>query len=288
MLCFMVRSQIPSLDYSSLEAILHSARSFADRSYAEIGMKLVHIGGELRIGKSVNDLAVLDDVVTIRDGGCDAEVMLDQKDRKAFLLEPRNGVTDLLDDDRSQTFGWLVQHQEARARAQDARDRQHLLLTAGQFRALAVEALLQVRKQVKDLIERQSACTHHRRQQQVLPHVETGENSAFLRTERDAHARDLVGGRADDLLVVELDRAGALADDAHDRLQRGRLAGAVAPEQRDDLARVHVEIYPVQDVGLAVPGFQVAHLKDVAAGRSLCRSVGNRSLRHDRLPDRLP
>src|SRR6266702_8181601 len=100
MLCFMVRSQIPSLDYSSLEAILHSARSFADRSYAERGVELVHVGGELGVGKSIDDLAVLDHVVAVGDRGREPEVLLDQEDRKTLLLEPRNGVTDLLDDDR--------------------------------------------------------------------------------------------------------------------------------------------------------------------------------------------
>ena len=49
----------------------------------------------------------------------------------------------------------------------------------------------------------------------------------------------------------------AFADDAHDRFQRRRLAGAVAPEQRDDLARPHVEVDAVQDVRFAVPGLQV-------------------------------
>jgi hypothetical protein len=32
-----------------------------------------------------------------------------------------------------------------------------------------------------------------------------------------------------------------MPDNAHDRLQRRRLAGTVAAEQRDDLALMHVE-----------------------------------------------
>src|SRR3982750_2555547 len=72
---------------------------------AEIGVELVHVGGKLRIGKSVNDLAVLDHVIAVGDGGCEPEVLLDQKDRKTLLLEPRNGVADLLDDDRRKALG---------------------------------------------------------------------------------------------------------------------------------------------------------------------------------------
>src|SRR3954468_2358248 len=98
------------------------------RSNAEISMKLVHIGLQVRVGKTVDDLAVLDDVVAIRDGGCEAEVLLDEQDGKTLRFEPRDRVSDLLDDDRSQSLGRLVEHQKAGAGAQNARDRQHLLL----------------------------------------------------------------------------------------------------------------------------------------------------------------
>ena len=46
--------------------------------------------------------------------------------------------------------------------------------------------------------------------------------------------------------------AGRRRRDADDRLQQRRLAGAVAPEQRDDLVLVHVERHVAQDVALAV------------------------------------
>jgi hypothetical protein len=54
----------------------------------------------------------------------------------------------------------------------------------------------------------------------------------------------------------EGDRAAPLADDAHDRFQRRGLAGAVAPEQRDDLARAHLEIDAMENMRFAVPGLQ--------------------------------
>jgi len=47
-----------------------------------------------------------------------------------------------------------------------------------------------------------------------------------------------------DILVTETDRAGALADDPHHRFQCGGLAGAVAPEQGDHLAGVHLKSMP--------------------------------------------
>src|SRR4030095_12712472 len=139
---------------------------------------------------------------------------------------------------------------------QDSRDCEHLLLTARELGALAVEALLQVRKQLEDLVERQAATAHDRRQQQVFAHVEACENAPLLGTERDALTCDLVGRGARDVLTVETDRTGTLADNSHYRLQRRGLAGAVAAEQRDHLAGLHIEVDTVKDVGFAVPGLQ--------------------------------
>ena len=58
------------------------------------------------------------------------------------------------------------------------------------------------------------------------------------------------------------------ADDAHDRFERRRLAGAVAAEQGHDLARVNLEVDAVQDVRFAVPGVQVL---DAEQGRLRAR-----------------
>src|SRR5882724_10476862 len=137
-LVFMV---VPSVD---------PARSSSD---AEICVKLVHIGLQLRIGEAIDDLAMLDDVVAVRHGCGEPEVLLDQKDGEPFILETFDGLADLLDDDRRETFGRLVQHQKSRAGAQDSCDGQHLLLAARQFGALAVQPLLEIGKQLEDLIQ---------------------------------------------------------------------------------------------------------------------------------------
>jgi hypothetical protein len=148
-------------------------------------------------------------------------------------------------------------------------------------------AILEVRKQIKNLIERQATGTYDRRQQQVFTHVEAGENAALFRTERDAHPRDPVGRGANDVLVVEADRAGALADDPHDRFQRRGLAGAVATQQRDHFAGIHIEVDAVKDVGFAVPGLQILDGKNLRSGRPGC-GLGHFQISHDRPPDRLP
>src|SRR5690606_22101800 len=99
---------------------------------------------------------------------------------KAALLQVADNRADLLHDDRGQAFGRLVEEQKLRARAQDARDGQHLLLAAGKLRALAARALLQLWKERMNFIQRKPPALYGRRQQQVLRHVEAGKDPALL------------------------------------------------------------------------------------------------------------
>jgi hypothetical protein len=50
-------------------------------------VRLAKIGLELSIGKGVDDAAVLHDVVTVRDGGGEVEVLLDQQDRSILPMQ---------------------------------------------------------------------------------------------------------------------------------------------------------------------------------------------------------
>ena len=118
-------------------------------------------------------------------------------------------------------------------------DRQHLLLAAGQLGALAGEPLAEVGKQLEDLRSRASP-----------PGLTCGGSSRFSSTLRLAKMPRSSGqiamparaiwfeARPDQLASLELHRAGALGDHAHDRLQGRGLAGAVAPEQRHHLAAI--------------------------------------------------
>src|SRR4051794_13255631 len=92
-------SAVPSSSAAMLFFILLLLCSlFSSSLYAEIGVKLVHVGLQVGIGKAVDDLAVLDNVVAVRHRGGEAEILLDQQDGEALRLQPRNGVADLLDD----------------------------------------------------------------------------------------------------------------------------------------------------------------------------------------------
>ncbi len=203
--------------------------------------ELLPVRLERGVRDHVDHPAVLDHVVAVGHRRGEAEVLFHEQDGEALLAQHADGIADLLHDDRRQALGRLVEQQQLGAGAQDAGDGQHLLLAARQLGALAGRALLQVGKQLVDLVQRQPAALDLRRQHQVLPHVEAGEDAALLGAIGDALPRDAVGLEPDELAPVERDRALALGQHAHDRAHGGGLAGAVAAEQRHHLAGVHVE-----------------------------------------------
>src|SRR5271167_105836 len=200
-------------------------------SNPEILVQLVEVLGEILVADHVDDAAVLDDVVAIGEGRREVKVLLDEKDRKALLLQGADDRADLLNDDRGKALGRLVEQQQGGAGPQDPADRQHLLLAAGQLGALAAPPLLEVGKDRVDFSYRHAAGRHHWRQQQVLLDIKAGKDAALLRAIGDAEPRDPVRGEPGKLGAAEGDRAPPLRNDPHDRSQGRRLAGAVAPEQ---------------------------------------------------------
>src|SRR5690606_36867174 len=72
------------------------------------------------------------------------------------------------------------------------------------------------------------------------------------------HARALVHRQLRDIEVVEVHVAGIGLDETDDLVEGGRLAGAVRPEQPDDLALGYLEGYLVDDGAAAVALDQIA------------------------------
>src|SRR6185312_9302332 len=83
---------------------------------------------------------------------------------------------------------------------------------------------------------------------QILFHGEIGEDPPLLRHITKARTHDLVRRRARDIPALEHDAAAALLDETHDRAKCRRLAGAVAAEQRHDLAFADLERDVEQDM----------------------------------------
>src|SRR6266568_6398274 len=77
--------------------------------YAEIFVERSELGVQLGIGELVHDLSVLHDVIAVRDGRGEVKILLDQENGEALRLERADGLADLLDDDRRETLGRLVE-----------------------------------------------------------------------------------------------------------------------------------------------------------------------------------
>src|SRR6476469_7313886 len=94
-------------------------------SDAEVALELLLIGRQLAVLDHIDDLAMLDDEVTVRDSGREMEVLLNEQHREATLLQGANDFTDMLHDHGGEALGRLVEQQQLGTRAQDASDRQY-------------------------------------------------------------------------------------------------------------------------------------------------------------------
>src|ERR1044072_1090695 len=110
------------------------------KSHPEIVVELFEVGVQFGVGEPLDHAAVFHDVIAVGDGRGEAEILLNEQDGKTLLLEAADGPADLLDAAGGEPLGRLVEQQHARAGAQDAADRQHLLLAPGQLGALAAQA----------------------------------------------------------------------------------------------------------------------------------------------------
>ncbi len=93
----------------------------------------------------VDDAALVEDHGARREGERDAAVLLDQDDRqRAFGAQFCQHVDQRVDEHRRQAFGRLVHQEDFGIGQKRARDRQHLLLAAGELIAHIAEPLLRV------------------------------------------------------------------------------------------------------------------------------------------------
>ena len=121
-----------------------------------------------------------------------SDVLLDDEDRHVgFLAETQQHLLDLRHDHRRKALGRLVHDQELRIRHQRARNREHLLLAAGELRAAVVSALSQAGEGVVDALGGPGATLARLRHSQVLVDRQRAPQPPSLRDVSDAMAGDL-------------------------------------------------------------------------------------------------
>ena len=158
--------------------------------------------------------------------------------RDAALAQLRHRLADLGDHRRHQPFGRLVEQQHLRLEAERARHGQHLLLAARQRAGALLQPLAQEREKVEHAL-RASRCpcrapSGRSRCSRRPSSRRTAAGPAAHRRRRPSapHApASSVSSRPPSLIEPDARR-----HQPHDRLQRRRLAGAVAAEQAKHLA----------------------------------------------------
>ncbi len=145
------------------------------------------------------------------------EVLLDQHDRLALGLEPRDGPADFGDDQRREPFRRLVHQQHARIAHQRAADREHLLLAARERAGGLLLALLQAREHSNTRSRSTGACSPRGARCatiEVLAHRQRREDAPPLRHEADALARNRLRRQPRDRLAEQADLALARRQEA--------------------------------------------------------------------------
>src|SRR4051812_47633804 len=157
-------SAIPIKAEMSLRFMMFTT-SFANL-YAQQYVQSLHLVIELGRCNSFDHAAMLDDIVSIRQWRCESEILFDDDyGITPFFKRPDNTPQHLYDN-RCESFADLIQQQQFCAGAQDARDRKHLLFTAGQTHTGTCAPFLQVRKQCVYFVNGHAAAGDERRQQQ--------------------------------------------------------------------------------------------------------------------------
>ena len=159
---------------------------------------------------------------------------------------PCKRVEDDVDDGRRQPERGLVEQQHVGARDERARDRELLLLPAGE-RARVAGAGTPARS---GTARTRPPCRRPppralRRPARPSRRFSSTVSSAKMRRPSGTSATPLRATSSGARPRATLRRAGSppprAADDSHDRVQGRRLAGAVRPDQPDDLAAPHLE-----------------------------------------------
>jgi hypothetical protein len=92
--------------------------------------------------------------MTVGEREGNPQILLDDQDRRTALAYILQRADDLLYDQRRETFGWLVEHEQRWVEQERTRNRQHLLLATRELRAAEFRALLETREKFKHLVER--------------------------------------------------------------------------------------------------------------------------------------
>src|SRR5580700_8158265 len=153
----------------------------------------------LRWRSTVDDATLDHDIDLVGDLLGELFILLNQENCDAVVAELANYLGQLTDDQRSQTLARLVKKQHLGIADERPGDSQHLLLAAGQLRALVRSALSQRREQPEQSRDRPDSCRPALGDANVLEDAEVRKNLPTLWHICDPRPDDAVRGPAGDL-----------------------------------------------------------------------------------------
>jgi hypothetical protein len=245
------------------------------RCAPEAEVTLAHVVAPRQVGRRAfhRDLADLQHGRAVGDGQRHRSVLLDQDDGSAHPVDLPHGLADALHELRRESERGLVEQQQARLGHQRPSDREHLLFAPRQQTRPLCPAVVQPREEVVHAGIRLSTPLTPRTspgaRPQVLRHGQISEDPSAFRDLHDARMDDVRWVEPDQRLAFELDRAAvdraALQSQRPGyRAEERGLAGAVAAEDGDDLARPDRQRQPPERADPAVGNLQVLDVKERA------------------------
>ena len=182
-------------------------------------------------------------------------------------LSPSIDLNELLDDDRGEAEGQLVDHEHRGIVQHGDRQREHLLLPTGERVSPLAAAIRQGGEELVDPVRPPPelvaiGAVDEAAHLEVLRHGHRAEDALAARQEMDAEPRTLLGRGVGDVPTVEADRATRRDLQAGGDVQRRRLPGPVGPEEREHLAPLHLEVDAEEDLDVPVAEVDVAQLQD--------------------------
>src|SRR5438046_1061615 len=224
-----------------------------------------------------HDAAVFEHIAVV---GCvqrHVGVLLDEQDRGAALsIDPHADLEDFARQLGAQSEARLVEQHQLRRGHQRTRDREHLLLAARQQPGVLRGAFPEDREVAEHGFD--VACdtvavvprvgAHH----QVVAHRQQREHFAAYGHVAQARLHDLGRITRGDVAAAKFDAALARVDDAGDRLQDRRLAGAVRAEHGCDLALSNLQADAADRANRAVRALDIEELKHEVVAHAALRS----------------
>src|SRR5438876_514678 len=255
---------------------------------------LVELGdAEADLGRRAleDDAPAVEDDDVVGDVEDQLGVLLHEDDGEPLGLEATDRRHHLGHDLRRQSFRGLVHQQHPGVRHQRAGNREHLLLAARERSGDLVPALAQAWEERRHGVERPQhrqitarPASGHR---EILAHGEAPKDTAALGHERDAVGGDRLRGAPGDGPAVDRHHAVSRRQQAHDDVQRRRLARTVAAEQAEQAALGEPQRHAVEHVAVGVERVDLAqHERVTRQDRSPACAGGRRP--HPACPRRPP